>query len=122
MSKVSETWRSPRLGRDVKVVRWGEMGRPVLFFPTAAADAEECERFHITTALSDHLAEGKIKLYSVDSIAGQAWLKEDNSTSYAAQVQNRFDAFVYNELVPAIRTDCRDEQIEIIATGPSIGA
>ena len=122
MSKVTETWFSHRLGRDVNVVRWGEVGTPVLFFPTAAADAEECERFHITTALADHLGEGRIKLYSVDSVAGQAWLKEDNSTRFAAKVQNQFDSFIYNEVVPAIRKDCNDESAEIIATGPSIGA
>jgi len=122
MSKVTETWYSERMGRDVNVVRWGEVGTPVLFFPTAAADAEECERFHVTSALSDLLGEGRIKLYSVDSVAGQAWLKEDNSTRFAARMQNRFDALVYEEVVPAIRADCGDDDIEIIATGPSIGA
>lgn len=122
MSKVSESWRSPRLGREVRVVRWGEVGQPVLFFPTAAADAEECERFHVTRALDRHLAEGRIKLYSVDSVAGQAWIKEDNSTRYAGEMQNRFDAFIYHEVVPAIRADCRDDSVEVIATGPSIGA
>ena len=122
MSKESSKWYSERLGREVNVVRWGETGTPVLFFPTAAADAEECERFHITGALSDMLEAGRIKLYSVDSVAGQAWLKEDNSTRYAARVQNQFDAFVYHELVPAVRKDCRDDEIEIIVTGPSIGA
>jgi len=122
MSKVRETWYSDRLGREVTTVRWGEVGTPVLFFPTAAADAEECERFHVTSVLSDHLADGRIKLYSVDSVAGQAWLKEDNSTRVAANVQNRFDSFIYHELVPAIRQDCDDEEIEIVATGPSIGA
>ena len=47
MSKLSTSWYSQRLEKDVNVVRWGEVGTPVLFFPTAAADAEECERFHV---------------------------------------------------------------------------
>jgi len=122
MSKLKTSWFSHRLGRDVDVVRWGEVGTPVLFFPTAAADAEECERFHMVSVLSDLLAAQRIKLYSVDSVAGQAWLSEDNSTSSAARIQDAFDAFVYHELVPAIRQDCGDDGIEIIATGPSIGA
>jgi esterase/lipase superfamily enzyme len=37
-------------------------------------------------------------------------------------VQNRFDSFIYNEVVPAIRTDCRTPDIEIITAGASIGA
>jgi esterase/lipase superfamily enzyme len=122
MSRLKTSWYSERLEKEVNVVRWGEIGTPVLFFPTAAADAEECERFHMVTALEDLLADGRIKLYSVDSVAGNAWLKEDNSSAAASHVQNLFDGFIYHELVPAIRSDCQDDEVEIIATGPSIGA
>lgn len=122
MTKLQKSWYSERVGREVNVVRWGEIGTPVLFFPTAAADAEECERFHMVDALHEHLEQGRIKLYSVDSVAGHAWLTEENDSHFAARIQNQFDAFIYQELVPAIRADCRDPGIEIIATGPSIGA
>ncbi len=122
MSKETTSWHSERLHKEVSVVRWGEVGTPVLFFPTAAADSEECERFHMPDALSGLLEAGRIKLYSVDSVAGQAWLTEDNSIPSAARIQNRFDAFLYHELVPAIRTDCKSDDAEIIVTGPSIGA
>lgn len=123
MSKESSTWRSERLGnKEVKVVRWGESGVPVLIFPTAAGDCEECERFQMIKALEPFLAEGRIKVYSVDSVAGQAWLDPDLPRHEAARMQNRFDSFVYNEVVPAIRVDCRDNDIEVIAAGASIGA
>lgn len=122
MSKESSTWHSGRLGREVTVVRYGHVGTPVLIFPTAAGDAEECERFLMMDALADHLGDGRIKVYSVDSVAGQAWLTEDNTIREAARVQNQFDAFIYHELVPAIRTDCRTPDIEIVVTGASIGA
>jgi len=121
MTKESTTWHSERLGEDATLVRWGEVGTPVLFFPTAAADAEECERFLMPSACSELLEEGRIKLYSVDSAAGR-WLTEYKSLAHAARVQDRFDGFVYEEVVPAIRRDCDDESIEIVVTGPSIGA
>ncbi len=122
MSKETSTWRSERLGREVTLVRWGEIGRPVLLFPTAAGDAEECERFHMIDALAPLLEEGRVKLYSVDSVPGMVWLQEDNSTARGGWIQNQFDAFVHQEIVPAIRTDCRTPDIEIIAAGASIGA
>ena len=50
MTRVSDRWYSPRVGREVQIVRWGEVGTPVLFFPTAAGDAEEVERF----LMADH--------------------------------------------------------------------
>jgi esterase/lipase superfamily enzyme len=123
MSKESSTWRSERLGnKEVKVVRWGESGTPVLIFPTAAGDCEECERFKLIHVLAPLLSEKRIKVYSVDSVGGQAMLDSEVPRHEAARIQNRFDAFVYNEVVPAIRVDCRQDDIEVIAAGSSIGA
>lgn len=122
MSKIRSSWYSQRLGREVQVVRYGETGRPVLVFPTAAGDAEECERFHLLDVLSHLLEAGRVKVYSVDSVPGQVWLQEKASSARGAWIQNQFDAFVYQELVPAIRVDCRDAAAEIVVTGASIGA
>lgn len=121
MTKLKDSWYSKNLGQDVTVTRWGEVGTPVLFFPTAAADAEEVERFLMVQALSPLLGEGKIKLYSVDSVAGQALLG-GRSASEVGRVQTQYDRYIHQELVPAIRQDCKDPSIEIIVTGPSIGA
>lgn len=122
MTKERTSWHSERLGRRVDVVRYGVAGTPVLVFPTAAGDAEECERFHLIDVLSDLLAEQRIKVYSVDSVPGRSWFQEDDSMAGGARVQNRFDAFLYHELVPAIRTDCQSPDIEVVVSGASIGA
>jgi esterase/lipase superfamily enzyme len=123
MSKESSTWRSERLGnKEVKVVRWGESGVPVLVYPTAAGDCEETERFKMIHVLAPLLTEGRIKVYSVDSVGGQAMLDNELPRHEAARTQNRFDSFIYNEVVPAIRVDCRDNDVEIVAAGASIGA
>jgi esterase/lipase superfamily enzyme len=115
-------WHSPRLNMAVKLVRWGYFGTPVMLFPTAGGDAEEVERFNLIGALRPLIDAGRIKVYSMDSIAGQAWTSGQHSGEYCSRVQNMFDAFIYNEAVPMIRTDCNDGSAEIIATGASIGA
>jgi len=122
VSKEATRWHSSRLGRDVQVVRWGELGTPVLVFSTAAGDAEEIERFHLVDAVASLLAEGRVKIYSVDSVPGRVWLTEDDSTRGGARAQERFDTFLVHELVPAIRRDCRRDDVEIVAAGASIGA
>jgi esterase/lipase superfamily enzyme len=122
MSKESSTWHSERLGQPMTLVRWGEVGTPVLIFPTAGGDAEECERFLMLRVLSKLLEQGRIKVYSVDSVAGRFWIDEDASTVTGARMQNRFDACLYHEVVPAIRQDCQDPEASIITTGASIGA
>lgn len=104
------------------MVRWGTKGKPVLLFPTAGGDAEEVERFHLIGALTPLIETGRIKVYSTDSIAGKAWISHRHSAEFCSHLQNRFDSVVYRELVPAIRKDCQQNDIEVIAAGASIGA
>ena len=120
--KDSSHWYSSRIERDVQLVRWGHYGAPVLLFPTAGGDAEEAERFHLIGALWPLIDAGRIKVYCCDSVAGQAWIQNGTAPFYRARLQNLFDSFVYREVLPAIRTDCRCDDIEVITAGASIGA
>jgi esterase/lipase superfamily enzyme len=115
-------WHSPHVEQEVQLVRWGSFGTPVLLFPTAGGDAEEVERFHLVGALAPLIESGRIKVYSIDSIAGKAWISKQHSAEFCSYLQNMFDALVYQEIVPAIRHDCESPDIEIIAAGASIGA
>jgi esterase/lipase superfamily enzyme len=120
--KVVERWRSERLEREVTLVRWGTVGRPVLVFPTAGGDAEEIERFLMIDALRPLLDAGAIKVYSCDSAAGKALVAREGSARHQMWLQNQFHYYIRHEVVPAIRTDCHTPDIEIWAAGASIGA
>ncbi|MDH3733291.1 MAG: alpha/beta hydrolase-fold protein [Gemmatimonadota bacterium] len=120
--KEKTGWRSPRLDEEVTVVRWGEIGIPILMFPTAGGDAEEIERFLVIDTLAPFLEQGRIKVYSCDSVAGKVMLAGEGSPEHRMRMINRFQRFVGQELVPAIRADCQDDSIGIIAAGSSIGA
>lgn len=120
--KTISRWYSPRVEQEVQLVRWGSFGTPVLLFPTAGGDAEEVERFHLIRVLEPLLEAGRIKVYSTDSIAGKAWTSGQHSGEFCSKMQDRFDAMIYHEITAAIRNDCNSRDIEIIATGASIGA
>ena len=120
--KIKTTWRSPRLEQDVTVCRWGEVGAPVLIFPTAGGDAEEIERFKVIDTLSDLLADGKIKIYSCDSTAGRVMFAGEGSPAHQMWILDQFFEFVRWELVPAIHTDCGGVELDIVVGGSSIGA
>lgn len=120
--KTATGWYSERVGQEVRLVRWGHYGAPVLLFPTAGGDAEEVERFELVGSVRHLIEAGRIKLYSCDSVAGQAWISEAHPAEYCCWLQNRYDAMIYHEIVPAIRADCRTPDIEIVAAGASIGA
>ncbi len=117
----TEAWYSERVGEWINLVRWGELGAPVLVFPTAGGDAWEIERFGLVDALGPLMAAGRIKVYSVDSLSGRSWLRRDDP-AHSMWLQNRFDECLRAEVVPAIRADCNSDQIEVVAAGASIGA
>jgi len=122
IAKDSFRWYSPNIEQEAQLVRWGHFGAPVLMFPTAGGDAEEIERFLMISALQPLLDTGRIKVYSVDSVAGRAWISGHHSPEYCSRLQNLFDAYIYHEVTPAIRNDCRSDDLEIIVAGASIGA
>ena len=75
-------------------MRWGTFGRPVLVFPSAGGDAEEIERFGLVDACGPLLAEGRVKLYSVDSVAGQAMITKAGSAEHRMWLLNQFQECV----------------------------
>src|ERR1700760_2387181 len=103
--RVRERWFSERLQTDVTVVRWGVFGVPVLVFPSAGGDAEEIERHGLVNACGPLLAEGRVKLYSVDSVAGQAMVTKDGPVEHRMGLLNMFHEFLRGEGVPGLTAD-----------------
>jgi esterase/lipase superfamily enzyme len=116
------TWYSERMKREATMVRWGTTGQPVLIFPTAGGDCEEIERFHLIRVLDPLISAGRIKVYSCDSVAGAAMMKQEGTPAHRMWLLNQFHQYVRHEVVPAIRTDCKTDDIPIWTTGASIGA
>ena len=117
MTREVSSWYSPRLEREITVARWGHYGAPLLVFPTAGGDALEIERMLMIDALGPALEAGRIKVYSVDSVAGRAWA-EKKPADYCTRLQNAFDACIAEEVVPAIlriasERERRDEEVAV---------
>jgi esterase/lipase superfamily enzyme len=68
------------------------------------------------------LAEGRVKLYSVDSVAGQAMITKAGSPEQRLALLNQFHECVRREVVPAIHADLGGHAMDVIASGASIGA
>ena len=118
--RTASSWHSDRIGQPITLVRWGHWGAPVLLFPTAGGDAEEAERVGLVAALAPLIEGGRIKLYSLDSLAGRAFAARWGSLEHRCWLLNAFEEMVAREIVPAIHAD--SGPLPVIAAGASIGA
>lgn len=120
--KTGSSWYSERMRQHISLVRWGHWGQPVLLLPTAGGDAEEAERMGAVEALWPLVEAGRIKLFSCDSIGGRALAAGWGTVEYRCWLLNRYQEALAEEVVPAVRNDCRDPSAEIVVAGASIGA
>jgi len=115
-----DSWRSPAIGMDMPIVNYGEGGRPLLLFPTAAADYLENERFHLVKSVEPFLASGRIRLFSVDSCNRWAWMDQSLPVAEQARRQAAYSDYIENEVASYIRNICGESPIG--TTGASFGA
>jgi len=118
----AQGWFSERLGMETTLVRWGHWGTPVLLLPTGGGDPWEAERMGLVHACRDLLAAGRVKLYSVDSIAGRAMIERWGTPGQRLALLNAFHHHLRCEVVPAIRADSGGGEPPILTAGASIGA
>jgi esterase/lipase superfamily enzyme len=116
------SWYSERLDQHIELSRWGHWGQPVLLFPTAGGDAQEVERMQLIAAVAPLLDAGRIKVYSVDSVAGRALATGQGSLEHRLWLLKQTGEYIAAEVVPAITADCGGVASEIITAGASIGA
>ncbi len=115
-------WKSPRLGLDMPIVRYGTHGHPLLIFPTAAADFLENERFWLIKSIERFIFEGRIQVFSIDSINKYSWMSDEVPVPESARRQAAYSGYVEREVVPYIRNAMENPHARIGVTGASFGA
>ena len=112
---------SPALGRRVHLWAFGEMGRPLIVFPSNAGVAHEWQKGGMIEALSPLLAEGRIKIYCPETNVSKTFSGEGSVEDRMAH-HRAYERFVLDTLVPFIRRDCHTPDATMTATGCSMGA
>lgn len=121
MKREITSWHSPILNKDMPIVTYGHYGNALLFVPTAGADYLEYERFKMIDAIAPFINAGWVKVYSIDSVNNESWLKKDMAPWDQAYRHQQWNEYVYNEVIPFIRNSTSNETM-IIVSGASFGA
>lgn len=121
MHREIHQWHSPSLNKNMEIVMYGHYGFALLLLPTAAADYLEYERFHLIGSISKYINEGKVKVFSINSINSESWLNNHMHPRHKSIRHNQFNSYVYNEVIPFIKNNTSWDT-PIYTCGASLGA
>jgi esterase/lipase superfamily enzyme len=121
MKRELHNWHSPALNKNMEIAVYGHYGFALLMIPTAAADYLEYERFQLIDAIAKPINEGKVKVFSVNSINTESWLNNHMNGRDKAIRHQQFNEYIFNEVVPFIKNSTGPDT-PIITTGASFGA
>ena len=104
------------------VTVYGHWGPPLLAFPTTGGDEFEYERAGLVAGIGQVIDEGRVKLFCVNTNHGDALGNGGAHPAHRSYLQAQYDACIRYEVVPFIRSHCRDDRIGIWTMGASLGA
>jgi esterase/lipase superfamily enzyme len=112
---------SPALGRRAHVWCFGQIGMPLVVFPSNAGVAHEWQQSGMIEALGPLMAQGRMKIYCPETNVSRTFSGEGSLEERLAHHQ-AYERFVMETLVPFIQEDCRSRELPLVATGCSVGA
>jgi esterase/lipase superfamily enzyme len=100
MDREYVRWRSPILGRDMELLRFGHAGRPMIWFPTSQGRFYQNEDFGLIGAVADHLEAGRLQVVCVDSVDSESFYAKGKHPAERIRRQDRYDRYLRDEVVP----------------------
>ncbi|MEZ4632178.1 MAG: alpha/beta hydrolase-fold protein [Deinococcales bacterium] len=112
---------SPALGKDMEMLVFGHYGKPMIAFPSGGGRYFDFESNGMVESVAHLMEEGKLKLYCIDGIDHESWLKNDIDPHWRAVRHNAYQDYVVKDIVPFIYQDCQGNR-PIGLAGCSLGA
>ena len=123
MGSVQRTlhrWHSPALDREMDALVFGHGGARLLVFPTSMGRFFDWEDRGMVGALEDHLAQGWLQMFCVDSVDAESWYAKSRSPAERARRHVEYDRYILTEVIPwTARTN---PNAFLIVAGASFGA
>ena len=98
MQRELTGWFSPSLNRDMPVAIYGHYGFALLLVPTASADYLEYERFQLMDTIQPYVEQGKVKVFSVNSINMESWLNSHMDPRHKSIRHQQFNNYIFDRV------------------------
>lgn len=114
------------LNRDMEYKIYGDKGKPVLVFPTSCGRFYQYEDSGMIEALSSYINEGKIQVWTCDSIDEETFFSDNWNIDEKINRHEQYDKYIAKELIPSILHKSKENNFgtdqKILVTGCSMGA
>jgi esterase/lipase superfamily enzyme len=120
MNREYHRWYSPSLGRDMELLVFGHAGARMLVFPTSMGKYYEWEDRGMVAELSDHLENGWLQMYCVDSVDAESWYAWQKHPAERAWRHVQYENYLREEVLPLIYK--KNPTPFMIVAGASFGA
>lgn len=109
------------MGRRVHLWAFGDVGLPLIVFPSNAGVAHEWKEGGMIDALGPLLAQGRMKVYCPETNVSRSFSGEGSLEERLAHLR-AYERFVLDTLVPFILRDCQSRELPLVTAGCSVGA
>lgn len=114
-------WWSPNLDQDMELKVYGHAGKPVVVFPTSGGRFYQYEDFGMVEACRPFIDEGRVQLFTVDSVDYQSWLNHGAYPPDRARRHSEYEQYITGEVLPFIAGREPDAG-KLMGNGCSLGA
>jgi esterase/lipase superfamily enzyme len=120
MNREYHRWYSSSLNRDMELLVFGHAGARVLVFPTSQGRFFEWEDRGMMWTLREHLDNGWLQMFCVDSVDSESWYCSWAHPSGRAYRHVQYDNYLYHEVLPF--SVSKNSNPFLITVGASFGA
>jgi esterase/lipase superfamily enzyme len=104
----------------MELLVFGHAGARVLVFPTSMGRFFQWEDMGMMAELSEHLEQGWLQMFCVDSVDGESWYAKSRPPAERAWRHVQYDQYLHDEVLPF--TTSMNANPFLITAGASFGA
>lgn len=120
MNKKNHSWKSPSLGREMKISVYGTSGTPVIIFPSEEGDRNEWEETGMIDSLQEQIQQGYNQFFCVDSVAEISLLNKESEPARRIRCQEHYEQYIIDEVIPFIKK--KNKNSFLLTAGAFLGA
>ncbi len=120
MEKVVKEIYSQILNKKMNMAVYGHYGFAMLMFPSTTDSYLENEENGIIPAISHFIEQGKLTVFSIDTVNYESWLNKEIAPEEKSKRHFEFNLYIVQEVLPMIFGICGGP-IPIITAGAAVG-